>query len=452
MVLSEGRRGSTVRRGISLWEIPTLDPIWRLDAAPVGYPAISPDNSLIAFLGHIGGKFGLIVYEWKSEKLTTLKELPFSLKDYYTSYLWATPVNNRLIFSPDGTLLILSGVLTTNQRAIVAVWSTSTWDEISLLSVDLRTIAGSDADKILEISLSPNNKFIAITFLVESIGEDGGILILDATNGNKICENKGVGKIAARRAMFSPDGKKVAVVASDGNPFQHFFYIRILDVFTCESIQEIKYPKKFYFLILLQFLDENRVVGAVVPEGNRSSVEYPKMEIWDITTGELLDWINLYVNDHFIAYPADSWVSWISDISVSPDKKYFVSVGRNDGDRIFIPDSDEVILWNALPDISSNSYPDDSTPDQFKIYPNYPNPTSDHTTFVIDSPSLTIININLWDILGRNILSLPNIRLPSGKQQEVKLNNIDLPSGIYLYQITSTQNDKLTHTGKLVIK
>ena len=239
LVLSEGRRGSTVRRGISLWEIPTLDPIWRLDAAPVGYPAISPDNSLIAFLGHIGGKFGLIVYEWKSEKLTTLKELPFSLKDYYTSYLWATPVNNRLIFSPDGTLLILSGVLTTNQRAIVAVWSTSTWDEISLLSVDLRTIAGSDADKILEISLSPNNKFIAITFLVESIGEDGGILILDATNGNKICENKGVGKIAARRAMFSPDGKKVAVVASDGNPFQHFFYIRILDVFTCESIQEI---------------------------------------------------------------------------------------------------------------------------------------------------------------------------------------------------------------------
>ncbi|MCY3594313.1 MAG: T9SS type A sorting domain-containing protein [Bacteroidota bacterium] len=87
---------------------------------------------------------------------------------------------------------------------------------------------------------------------------------------------------------------------------------------------------------------------------------------------------------------------------------------------------------------------------EFRVPTNYPNPITDHTTFVIDSPVQTVVSIQLLDVLGREVLSLPNVSVAAGKKQYIRLTELDIPPGIYLYQIMAESG--ASKTGKLVKK
>jgi len=77
-------------------------------------------------------------------------------------------------------------------------------------------------------------------------------------------------------------------------------------------------------------------------------------------------------------------------------------------------------------------------PKKVHLHQNFPNPFNPTTqiTFSISSPD--IVNLTVYDIIGREVKVLINGKLPSGSHQ-INFNATDLSSGVYIYRLqTST--------------
>jgi hypothetical protein len=84
--------------------------------------------------------------------------------------------------------------------------------------------------------------------------------------------------------------------------------------------------------------------------------------------------------------------------------------------------------------IIDNLFQKDSTPKSFILYQNYPNPFNSYTTISYDLPVTTNVQIEIYDILGRNVRSLVNKEETVGKHK-VEFNASNLGSGIYMYKL-----------------
>ncbi len=75
-------------------------------------------------------------------------------------------------------------------------------------------------------------------------------------------------------------------------------------------------------------------------------------------------------------------------------------------------------------------------PGEFVLYQNYPNPFNPTTIiqYVVSSPQF--ISLNVYDVLGNEIATLVNEEKPAGTYK-VEFDASGLPSGIYMYRLTS---------------
>jgi hypothetical protein len=83
------------------------------------------------------------------------------------------------------------------------------------------------------------------------------------------------------------------------------------------------------------------------------------------------------------------------------------------------------------------------TPEEFKLYPNYPNPFNPSTTIKFEIPQASTISLKIFDIMGREVTTLINGYRTEG-YHEVVWNGIDknshpVSSGIYFYKLHSNQ-------------
>jgi len=78
-------------------------------------------------------------------------------------------------------------------------------------------------------------------------------------------------------------------------------------------------------------------------------------------------------------------------------------------------------------------------PDEFAIHQNYPNPFNPVTTLRYDLPENGLVNITIYDMLGRQVKTLVNQTQDAGYRSVVwdATNDYGKPvsAGIYLYQI-----------------
>jgi len=86
------------------------------------------------------------------------------------------------------------------------------------------------------------------------------------------------------------------------------------------------------------------------------------------------------------------------------------------------------------------------TPASFTLEQNFPNPFNPSTTIRFQMPSKGLVTLKVYDIIGREVITLVNGFKETG-MHEVKFNASGLPSGVYLYRITS---GTFTQTRKLV--
>jgi len=73
-------------------------------------------------------------------------------------------------------------------------------------------------------------------------------------------------------------------------------------------------------------------------------------------------------------------------------------------------------------------------PANFSLYQNYPNPFNPSTTFKYEIPEESFVKIIIYDILGREIVTLVNEFKAAGKYS-VTFNAGNLASGVYIYQL-----------------
>ena len=74
-------------------------------------------------------------------------------------------------------------------------------------------------------------------------------------------------------------------------------------------------------------------------------------------------------------------------------------------------------------------------PESLLVHGNYPNPFRESTRLVVDLPWSATLNVEVFDVVGRRVLSPPPIDLPAGWGRSIRLEGATLPSGLYLYRI-----------------
>ena len=150
--------------------------------------------------------------------------------------------------------------------------------------------------------------------------------------------------------------------------------------------------------------------------------------IRDFIQNNLGDYVALTFSK--IYYSSDEGGSWqseefpmasLSAIFTSDSNTYWV-VGQN-----------SLLLKNSNSGITSIK-PIEILINDFSLSQNYPNPFNPSTKITYSVASLSNVSLKVYDILGREIITLVNEEKPIGKY-EVNFNANNLASGVYFYQI-----------------
>ncbi|MFH1197289.1 MAG: T9SS type A sorting domain-containing protein [bacterium] len=126
---------------------------------------------------------------------------------------------------------------------------------------------------------------------------------------------------------------------------------------------------------------------------------------------------------------------------ISPDGKYFFFTTLKTGDYGYTPYwVDASVIYDLITDVKDEQ----SNPTGFNLFQNYPNPFNPSTTIkfsiaAVETPymaSLQHVTLKIYDILGREVVTLVNKEKPAGNY-EVTFNASNLSSGIYFYQLVA---------------
>ena len=95
---------------------------------------------------------------------------------------------------------------------------------------------------------------------------------------------------------------------------------------------------------------------------------------------------------------------------------------------------------------------DASVPGEFVLYENYPNPFNPTTTLLFDLPEAASVTVQVFDMLGRQVMSIPAESRAAGASQRIQLDASSLASGLYLYQVSAqaTANNYIS-TGRMIL-
>jgi hypothetical protein len=73
-------------------------------------------------------------------------------------------------------------------------------------------------------------------------------------------------------------------------------------------------------------------------------------------------------------------------------------------------------------------------PKEYSLYQNYPNPFNPTTTIKFDLPNDGLVQLEIFDILGRRITTLINEQRTAGIYQQT-FDASSLASGVYVYKL-----------------
>ena len=104
--------------------------------------------------------------------------------------------------------------------------------------------------------------------------------------------------------------------------------------------------------------------------------------------------------------------------------------------------------------VGINNYSQNELPDNFRLFQNYPNPFNPSTTIEYSIPNAvnsqkSIVNLTVYDILGREVATLVDKPQPPGNYK-VRFNAGNLASGVYFYRLEV--NDFMASRKMLLLK
>ena len=91
-------------------------------------------------------------------------------------------------------------------------------------------------------------------------------------------------------------------------------------------------------------------------------------------------------------------------------------------------------------------------PDTFSLKGNYPNPFTAQTQVAFDLPEDAQVSLQVYDILGRQVMSLPQQSMAAGATQSFSVDGSRLGSGVYLYRvIVEMGSQTIEETGRMTV-
>ncbi len=89
----------------------------------------------------------------------------------------------------------------------------------------------------------------------------------------------------------------------------------------------------------------------------------------------------------------------------------------------------------------------------FILHGHYPSPSSGDTQIIFDLPERASVSVELHDLIGRRVATIPPQIMAPAIQQSVLVPTSTLPGGMYLYRVIVTkQNASKTAHGKLLVQ
>ena len=89
---------------------------------------------------------------------------------------------------------------------------------------------------------------------------------------------------------------------------------------------------------------------------------------------------------------------------------------------------------------------------RYELRGNYPNPFNPATRIQFDLPETADVTVEIIDMLGRNVMTLPARQFEAGVGRNVEVNATNLASGTYLYRvIAQTATDTMVKTGRMML-
>ncbi len=205
-------------------------------------------------------------------------------------------------------------------------------------------------------------------------------------------------------------------------------------------------------------------------QGYQSKPQFRNVHVTDDTTGGLgfvLNWSHCNVTGTLINVPLPlpyspfvnahtennnngytNWTNvdsitgtyslWLCDGDWTLDTPYIPGLLQPQPQTVTIsemPDSARVVNFIYV-DPSGIADPNQSIPSKFTLLQNYPNPFNAQTTIGYGLPQEALTTIEIFDLLGRKIVTLLNEEQQSGYYQ-ITWNAGDRPSGVYFYRITA---------------
>ncbi|QXD16376.1 T9SS type A sorting domain-containing protein [Rhodocaloribacter litoris] len=91
-------------------------------------------------------------------------------------------------------------------------------------------------------------------------------------------------------------------------------------------------------------------------------------------------------------------------------------------------------------------------PARFSLKGNFPNPFNTGTTILFDLPETAEVSIQVFDVLGRQVLALPGQTVEAGARRSIQLQATNLASGTYLYRLQAVSpNNTWVRAGKMTL-
>jgi hypothetical protein len=161
-------------------------------------------------------------------------------------------------------------------------------------------------------------------------------------------------------------------------------------------------------------------------------------------------WLALAIIPVFAEYTIKASIfSSGGGVSTSTTRQMHMSLGQTPaGEMVSALYKTKVGLWYMVPgDIGTLADDSQNLPmvDRFELQQNYPNPFNPTTTIGYSLLKPGPVQIMLYDVLGRKVVTLLEQSMPAGRHQVV-LNAAQMPSGVYYYQLKAeglTQHKKM---------
>ena len=150
------------------------------------------------------------------------------------------------------------------------------------------------------------------------------------------------------------------------------------------------------------------------------------------------------VNVSFSEMPADANQLFVEEFANNTLLRSY-TVAAGDEKQIF--DDRVTAIRIANPAMSL-----DSVPERFVLQGNYPNPFNPTTNVVLDMPEAGTVHLEVYDLLGRRVMSVPGQQISAGAARQIGLDASSLASGTYIYHVRAEMaSEVMVRTGRMTL-